>query len=82
MAAAAGGFGGTEQRALVTSGATEGERGVHGGGHSSWGEGEKRAIPVTRFKEMEEGETGYPMAREDRDTELRRVEAAVEGQEG
>lgn len=25
-------------------------------------------IPVTRFKEMEEGETGYPMAREDRET--------------
>lgn len=65
-AAAVGGPGGSaEQRALVTSGATEGERGVRGGGHSGWGG--QRVIPVTRFKEMEEGETGYPMAREDRE---------------
>ena len=27
---------------------------------------------MTRFKEMEEGETGYPMAREDRETPLSR----------
>lgn len=74
-----------EQRAQVTSDATEGERGGRaggGGGTAAGGEGEKGAIPVTRFKEMEEGETGYPMAREDRETELRRAEVGVEGQKG
>lgn len=66
----------------MTSDATEGGRGGRAGGTAAGGEGEKGAIPVTRFKKMEEGETGYPMAREDRETELRRAEAGVEGQKG
>lgn len=39
-------------------------------------------IPVTRFKEMEEGETGYPMAKEDRETPLSREGGRHRGQEG
>lgn len=40
---------------------------------------------MTRFKEMEEGETGYPMAREDRETAVteggRRVRSAKRAEE-
>lgn len=38
------------------------------GGTAAGARARKGAIPVTRFKEMEEGKTSYPMAREDRET--------------
>lgn len=38
------------------------------GGTAAGARARRGAIPVTRFKEMEEGETSYPMAREDRET--------------
>lgn len=62
----------------MTSGVSP--RGSGGRARGTAAEGEKGAIPVTRFKEVEEGETGYPMAREDRDKELRRAEAAMEAE--
>lgn len=44
-------------------------------GRSSWGR-VGREIPVTRFKDMEEG-GGYPMAREDRERPLSRGKEAL-----
>lgn len=50
-------------------------RGARAAGRSSWG-GVGREIPVTRFKDMEEG-GGYPMAREDRERPLSRGKEAL-----